>query len=447
MKRLFYVVLTLAATVAIFTFIPNLFLQLQDTYAQSAYPPPLAPSSVTSIPYPPPDTKPIEPTSATTEKPVFVTITIDVTVNGLENQDVAELKLVAGTEKTATILSRTGTLLPTSLVTNKTTKISAYIPVGVYLLIVDSPPSYLREPQGYLFLVSETGMARTSRMPFHFELIPPSAQTLPPCRQSNVQNDLTVSTSVPSDISFSVQEVCIAEGIIDLSDPRNQLRLNESNTSSPLTERYHYAGPITYQDNKGVWGRNNVVDPNVVHDGSPSQFVAERVYVDNGTSWIEAGWSEDSWKDERQYVYVMDSVGYTSIYFPEYMLTTGSPVETKVYYNSSVNKWRALYYLGNSQWAVLREVSLGFITADHGYNMGEVYTDNGIHPILPPSGFDKGYLLIDGVWKYWNSRYATDVWEWPPDESPYECDMLTQYYRFIIHSPVIYLPLVLNEQN
>jgi hypothetical protein len=53
----------------------------------------------------------------------------------IENQDTAELKLVAGTEKTAIMLSSTETLPPKSLTPNKTTKISAYIPVGIYLPI------------------------------------------------------------------------------------------------------------------------------------------------------------------------------------------------------------------------------------------------------------------------------------------------------------------------
>ena len=47
-----------------------------------------------------------------------------------------------------------------------------------------------------------------------------------------------------------------------------------------------------------------MVDPIINHDGSYNQFVAERVYADNGSNWMETGWKEDSWKDNRQYVYV-----------------------------------------------------------------------------------------------------------------------------------------------
>jgi len=72
---------------------------------------------------------------------------------------------------------------------------------------------------------------------------------------------------------------------------------------------------------------------------------------------------------------------------------------------------------------------------------GEVYTADGVHPILPLSGFDVGYLLIDSVWRIWDTRYWTEV----ARNEPYECDMLTQYYRFNIHSPIVFIPLVLKN--
>jgi len=52
---------------------------------------------------------------------------------------------------------------------------------------------------------------------------------------------------------------------------------------------------------------------------------------------------------------------------------------------------------------------------------------------------DMGYLLIGGVWRTWDTRYLTDEAE----DFPYQCDMINQYYSFTIHSPVIFLPLVM----
>ena len=116
-------------------------------------------------------------------------------------------------------------------------------------------------------------------------------------------------------------------------------------------------------------------------------------------------------------------------------------VETRVYYNGSTSKWRALYYIGGSSWAVLAEESLGFTTASNGYNRGEVYNSDGFHPALPPSTFDKGYLLINGVWRVWDNRYTTDI----DEREPYQCDMKNNYNLFTIHSPVIYIPLVIKD--
>jgi hypothetical protein len=82
--------------------------------------------------------------------------------------------------------------------------------------------------------------------------------------------------------------------------------------------------------------------------------------------------------------------------------------------------------------------SLGFATADHGYNRGEVYTADGVHPILPISGFDKGYLKIDDIWRIWDTRYWTEI----ARNAPYQCNMLNRYYRFNIHSPTVFIPLV-----
>lgn len=235
------------------------------------------------------------------------------------------------------------------------------------------------------------------------------------------------------------QVLCHAERVIDISAPPK--RLESPYESGILGEGYHYAGPMTLQDNQGVWGRNHVVDPNVGHPGPAHRFVAERVYADSGTSWMEAGWTEIWWRDDEQYVYEYDSATHTWHFFDQYELSPGSAVEIKVEYRPDVGTWWALYHLGGSHWGLLAEESLGFATADHGYNRGEVYTADGVHPILPISGFDKGYLKIDDIWRIWDTRYWTEI----ARNAPYQCNMLNRYYRFNIHSPTVFIPLVLKN--
>jgi hypothetical protein len=411
-----------------------------NRYTVLAYPPPYpGPGSpVTTLsPSPGPDEPPKIPTPTSTQEIKLVSITIEITIDGLEGYDEAELELLPGTQITSDSVASLGVLLPELKAENgKQTIRVENIPVGAYQIVVNAPPEYFRDPKGYLFGASENRVIMNSTdNALNFKLIPPSDQSLPPCRDFNMLPEASPPRPEQGDTPFEKKEVCMAEGIVDLLGPR--MKVEGESLLTP--EFYHYAGPKTFQDNQGVWGRNTVVNPGLTHDGSFNQFVAERVYADNGNNWIEAGWKEDSWRDDRQSVYVSGSFnGGQFIYFDQYPITNGSLVETEVYYDPNIAMWKALYFLGGTSWAVLRQADLGFIIADNGYNRGEVYTTNEIHPTLPPSVFDVGYLMINGGWWIWDTDFLTEE----RSDEPYQLEMKAQYYNFIIYSPVIYLPLI-----
>lgn len=278
--------------------------------------------------------------------------------------------------------------------------------------------------------MSEAGAALLQNQILQFNVVPTNMNALPPCRNITVNKNTS---------SFD-PDICMAEGLVDIASPIGigQLRMNPD---SPDYGNYYYAGPRTTQDNQGVWGQNYVVDPVLKQGVGYDQFVAERVYADNGSNWMEAGWTEKSWLDDHQYIYANDSNTAGSIIFDEYVIPPGSEVETRVYYNSEVGKWRATYHLGGGYWAVLREEDIGFSVADHGYNRGEFWENIGNLPLMPPSLFDKGYLLIDGTWRIWDTRYNTDL----RIDFPYQLDMITEYSNFVIHSPINYQPLVMKD--
>lgn len=308
---------------------------------------------------------------------------------------------------------------------------------------VNAPTSYFRDPAGYLFQVQDGQIVRRPHFVFQFRLLPQSAQALPPCRE--FEQSLTSVSEAPLRVDAipqsTQQDVCWAERTLDISSPPKQPERAEK-TSGILNSGYHYIGPVTTQDNQGVWGRNTVVDSNVPHPGpAGNRFVVERVYADNGDRWMEAGWAEVSWRDDRQYIYEYDYVHNMWTFFDEYVLVPGSQVETDVQYDTNLEMWKARYYLGGSNWRVLAMADLGVTVADRAFNRGEVYTADGIHPILPLSGFDKGYLLIDGMWRFWDTRYLTDIGR----DTPYQCDMIVEYDRFNIHSPIVFIPLVLKN--
>jgi hypothetical protein len=160
---------------------------------------------------------------------------------------------------------------------------------------------------------------------------------------------------------------------------------------------------------------------------------------------MEAGWAEVAWRDDKQYVYEFDSATLEWHFFDQFTLSPGSAVETLVEYRPDTGTWWALYYLGDNLWALLAEEVLGFTVADHGYNWGEIYiTGTTTHPVLPVSGFDKGYLkMTDGVWRLWDTRYATGV----QMDFPYWCSMVIPYYQFSIHSPVVFLPVLVKSND
>jgi len=398
------------------------------------------------IPIPGQFDSPLPPPVSCPSVTKWASLSIEVEVDGLRGKHTAKLQLLADTSQTAACLSVRGTKLSQRSVRNGGSSITVTeIPDGFYKLTIDAPTIYFRDPAGYLFQVKDGQIVRRPGFVFRFRLVPSAEQDLPPCREFEKR-----FTPPSSDTSLSAEDIpadtqkdaCRAERTVDISTPPK--RPERPRETGVLDAGYHYVGPMTTQDNQGVWGRNTVVDPNVPHPGpAGNRFVVERVYANDASwdHWIEAGWGEVSWRDDRQYIYEFDTVNNTWIFFDEYNLTSGSRVETDVQYDPNLGMWKARYHLGGGYWRVLMTADIGFTTASQGYNRGEVYTADGVHPILPLSGFDKGYLLIDGVWRIWDTRYWTAI----ARNDPYQCDMLTQYYRFNIHSPIVFIPLVLKN--
>lgn len=367
-------------------------------------------------------------------------LVIEVIVEGLQGEDTAELQLLPDTPETADRLLACGLTLPRQSVRQGIHRIDIpSIPDGSYRLAMTAPPEYFREPQGYLFQVLEARIVRRSDLSFRFRLVPPAAQVLPPCRNLTAQQEPSSSEPASRYSASGSHPACMAEYTLDLSGPSLQPEPPEGDAGASIAP-YYYAGPTTAQDNQGVWGRSYVVNPSVTHGGA-TEFVTERVYADSGASWMEAGWAEVSWRggEISQYVYVYESVNHAWRWYDEYPLSVGTPVEVEVRYVSSSDQWRAQIRWGGS-WHVLAQESLGFTTADRGHNRGEVYTDDGTCPILPISRFDRGYLYINDVWMIWDTRYPTSF----EGDVPYQCDMIEEYHSFLIHSPLVFLPVLLS---
>ncbi len=172
--------------------------------------------------YPGPTEMLMTPSPTSTEVPKLVLITLEVTLDGLEGRDAAEFELLPGNQITSSRLASLGVILPKSKATNgKQTILVENIPVGIYKIILNAPPEYLRQPMGYEFGVSDEGeIINNPDRILNFKLIPPSEQSLPPCRLVDVMPETSTPIHEPKDLPQEGKEVCMAEGIIDISAPR-----------------------------------------------------------------------------------------------------------------------------------------------------------------------------------------------------------------------------------
>jgi hypothetical protein len=186
-------------------------------------------------------TKPtVDLTAAPTLPPadvVTVPISLDILISGLEASDVAEIQLAPANELTTSAVQLTGITLPSLRLHNQLRTINLLaIPVGWYQITLSAPPSYFREPLGYLFQVQETGIVNRRGFPLPFTLIPESAQDLPPCRAVSAMPAYPAPAIEPTgnDIPLGEsQDICRAEGMIDTSSPP---KLPEQQNTGEVTQ-------------------------------------------------------------------------------------------------------------------------------------------------------------------------------------------------------------------
>jgi len=339
-------------------------------------------------------------------------ITLATTINGLEKGEQATLVLSPrpSTDPAAeplirqTITGGGGSL---------TTEITAGLKDGGYQLLLEAPEKYFREPKGYLFVVNQSQVVNPVGRTIVFELIPPAARSYEPYREPTAILNATTTY--------------VAEALISLSAPMKQL---QPGGGTILGQGYHYAGPWTTQDNTGVHGRFTVPNPDVVHNGTYNQFIANRVMARNdaGNQWIEIGWAEISWDyDDDQWVYEFDSANHTWYFYS----LPGSPLEVKVEIVSGTT-WVAKYY-SSGNWVTTKSPDIGISTASMAENCGEVYTlYTDPHPNLPTVTTDIGELRVSGSFERWDVDYYdySDYY----NNDPYHTHPTYDFYSFNIHN-------------
>lgn len=146
--------LIIALIIILFVNVPS-FLEASGSQtngiAFSAYPPPTTNPS----PYPPPGAGFVSPTNTPYSKSL-VSVSLSTIVQGLEDGNYASIKLIPGTEATQNIVKELNLNFDSTAITKDSTSTLDYkVPEGSYILQIDAPISYFREPKGYYIRISE----------------------------------------------------------------------------------------------------------------------------------------------------------------------------------------------------------------------------------------------------------------------------------------------------
>ena len=187
----------------------------------------------------------------------------------------------------------------------------------------------------------------------------------------------------------------------------------------PTSTEYNHNGAQTLNRYNGAQATVEVTDPDVDHNGTPNEFVASRIMAKKYrvSQWLEVGWAEVSWKDNRQYVYTYSDESTKWQFHERYTLKPGESYTFRVYAcalpGGTPGTCAAILWNGN--WELLRTSRFG-CTYEHKTDPNrrcfieeytEVYSvDSTPEPTL---GSDNGavewsdaQLLVGDTWSIWN---------------------------------------------
>ena len=141
-------------------------------------------------------------------------ILMTVTVSGLEGADQAVLRI--GTDDGSLQLNGPGLYEHDVTGASQTVLVSIELQDGGYLLVLEAPDKYFREPRGYTFRVYQGAIVNPGNHEITFTLIPPSARNYEPYRGPTTAPNL--SPVVPPRPTVGV--TYRMESVISLSAPQ-----------------------------------------------------------------------------------------------------------------------------------------------------------------------------------------------------------------------------------
>ena len=139
-----------------------------------------------------------------------------VTVNGLEKGEEATLRLSPEIDTAKEVLFEQTIRSDGGAIT---ADIRTNLKDSYYQLLLEAPDKYLRDPKGYCFQVYQSKIVNPTNMSIVFNLIPPSAQTLRPYRES----DTSIIEVPDEEIPYMLESIISLSGPVKQAPPTKPL--------------------------------------------------------------------------------------------------------------------------------------------------------------------------------------------------------------------------------
>ena len=168
---------------------------------------------------------------------------------------------------------------------------------------------------------------------------------------------------------------------------------------------YHHLGARTTQGDEGAYIRLQVTNPEVRR--ATSDFYCSWIMIDDGVSrWIQVGWAEVGWRDDKQYVFVYDTVDNIWHFYDQFLISPGDWVIVAINYQGGTT-WATWIWWGNN-WVLLDVEDIGLGSPPpYTDQFGEVYTYDGYHFSIGLPAFKDTHILLNGAWDLWDTSYFT----------------------------------------
>jgi len=199
----------------------------------------------------------------------------------------------------------------------------------------------------------------------------------------------------------------------------------------PASKRgdYHFLGAKTSQSNVGIISKIQVTDPSVKRHTTNffAAWIMEHRYGPD--RWIQVGWAEVGWRDDKQYVFAYDTEHNEWHFYDQYPISSSTWIQVSISYRGGTT-W-AVWLWWNTVWVLLDEAEVDFSSPEYADQFGEVYISNGRHFYVPDTSFYGTNLLVEGSWSSWDTSYPTVEYN---ADSPYETHWLNRYWDWYVHT-------------